>query len=1117
MEYENYRDIIKLNIDGVYQDGIATKILQHMDRIRNMSDISQSRRWVMELLQNARDCSYKDTGVKVRIELKDNELIFSHSGKPFRIKDVLSIINQVTSKASSEETIGQFGTGFMTTFLLSDRVTINSVLKEEGLPYKPFTISMDRSSSDKDGILAGIAKTMSELERVDASEEITDFSKEGYNTVFSYPLKDSYHYNIAKTGFEDLKETILYVMLFSTPLKEIELISHEGCEKRISYTRGNAEAIHDDEEIWVTGLNDLYLWDLTIREKESINGLDAGYTDNHILYRNEGDLTIAASYDNERSFKSFSSKLPRIFADFPLIGAEGFPFPVVVNDRRFKVNEPRSGITLVDNDNSPDAAFNKSIIGTAALLYRDLLRGAIELEFKNIENIVDIPGWRESKEMSEAWIRANVYDQIYECSVSKEYMISTEKGDRMLSDPALVLPAPVVCLENETDEVLRRDPWEGQENKKKTLSELLSAVIGYVVPACDEKWLKAVSGYEQHKEKIITLRDVAIKAGEFLQKVDVEKMSPMEWLQKLYNACLEEESLKTAIAAGQIDIFPSQNEDDWNNKKLYNIGEIYLDNEIPEVLKDVTEELDKLSSTDALVLRKSLLHKDFKIGQKEMKPYPVERIIEYISLRAARSYHVQLFSSYQSYYLSAWHNAWNMLVSCGPDEDFYRMAVRAREGLEAYEPLGTDIFGKSMWKSTYCSMLEEIASEVEAASSLDGMIQNYSALQNADEVCQWINDYVNCGKNYLSVMSGNFYPDQKGRLQNLITLYRDTMNYEELKDIMEVFSDQDNEYDVRGKLLDKRIVNTFQHIQNYTDRDAASKIGNMIDILLANGSLSKAPDNYQEACGKLLSWIRNHIDEASVYFPSYCSEENQMKLLTPHAAVALQKKADKMEAIMKELEAATPEEFIEKLRELKEGHGSSGLSRDGFISEYDVFYGADLTGADEDVFREIGVGGEKYAFKQIVEEYEEKGFVVSEDDEYCYKLSGTNPETGCKEEIEVLYADSEHYHQPGYDIKVTDIVYFDDNTVDSRKTKVHFYEVKTHTPNSIVRDRIILSNEQMALAARWKENYSIISVVYDHRTHQGLSAAELCNPIFLIGEKELINSERYIFYLRKAA
>ena len=37
----NYSDIINQSIEKVYQNGIAAKILQHMDRIRNVSDIGQ--------------------------------------------------------------------------------------------------------------------------------------------------------------------------------------------------------------------------------------------------------------------------------------------------------------------------------------------------------------------------------------------------------------------------------------------------------------------------------------------------------------------------------------------------------------------------------------------------------------------------------------------------------------------------------------------------------------------------------------------------------------------------------------------------------------------------------------------------------------------------------------------------------------------------------------------------------------------------------------------------------------------------------------------------------------------------------------------------------------------
>ena len=145
----DYQTLIEQNIGNVYQAGIATKILQHMDRIRNVSDVSQARRWVMELFQNSRDAAYDDQPVKIQIELQENGLFFSHSGRPFRVKDILSIINQVSSKSPGENTIGQFGTGFMTTYQLSEEVEIQAVLKDEGLPFKPFSIRMDRRGDRK--------------------------------------------------------------------------------------------------------------------------------------------------------------------------------------------------------------------------------------------------------------------------------------------------------------------------------------------------------------------------------------------------------------------------------------------------------------------------------------------------------------------------------------------------------------------------------------------------------------------------------------------------------------------------------------------------------------------------------------------------------------------------------------------------------------------------------------------------------------------------------------------------------------------------------------------------------------------------------------------------------
>lgn len=140
MKATNYSTRIDQSINSIHLAGIATKILQHMDRVRNVSDLSQARRWGMELLQNARDVSYDDQPVKICIRLEEDKLKFSHNGKPFRIKDILSIINQVSSKSGDSGTVGKFGTGFVTIFQLSEEVEIKSVIQDGELPHKPFHI-----------------------------------------------------------------------------------------------------------------------------------------------------------------------------------------------------------------------------------------------------------------------------------------------------------------------------------------------------------------------------------------------------------------------------------------------------------------------------------------------------------------------------------------------------------------------------------------------------------------------------------------------------------------------------------------------------------------------------------------------------------------------------------------------------------------------------------------------------------------------------------------------------------------------------------------------------------------------------------------------------------------
>mgnify|MGYP003490181436 FL=1 len=111
----------------------ADKIIQILDTVRDEASKSR-RRWIWELMQNAKDVPNQFEQVNIKIELSDSELKFSHNGNPFSIDNITGLIQQVSSKPSDstdENTTGKFGTGFITTHLLSDIIKVKGIVKRQ--------------------------------------------------------------------------------------------------------------------------------------------------------------------------------------------------------------------------------------------------------------------------------------------------------------------------------------------------------------------------------------------------------------------------------------------------------------------------------------------------------------------------------------------------------------------------------------------------------------------------------------------------------------------------------------------------------------------------------------------------------------------------------------------------------------------------------------------------------------------------------------------------------------------------------------------------------------------------------------------------------------------------
>lgn len=130
----NRNDIVKnAEIESELSD-----LKQHADKMilgfGNFNEFS-SNRAIWELIQNACDLT---TNCEVIIDYSKVGFSFTHNGKPFTTKALISLIKQVSGKYGDNTDIpevGKYGTGFLTTHTFGRRFLINSTLEANGLFY----------------------------------------------------------------------------------------------------------------------------------------------------------------------------------------------------------------------------------------------------------------------------------------------------------------------------------------------------------------------------------------------------------------------------------------------------------------------------------------------------------------------------------------------------------------------------------------------------------------------------------------------------------------------------------------------------------------------------------------------------------------------------------------------------------------------------------------------------------------------------------------------------------------------------------------------------------------------------------------------------------------------
>ena len=325
----------------------ADKIREHLSKVME-AEAQSSKRWVWELMQNAKDIPNKYGKVSIKIDLTANKLIFSHNGNPFSLENVIGLVQQTSSKNSTnndKNVTGKFGTGFISTHILSKKITVKGYVLYNGI-HRKLNIILDRESDSSEDLIPKIKRALDLMDQIEDNQLFPikhnyeyNRSELSFDTLFEFELLSDKSKKLATDGIDDLVNTLPQTLI---NLKEI---------KKVTVTNNGIPKIYEKKEIFTR--NNVTAYEVVISNLESKKFLS--------YRRDEITLAIEVNSFNPITLIKHFGQQPNLFRDFPLIGSEKFHFPYILNGHTFNPTERRDSISLHSEEGNEAIENRKSI------------------------------------------------------------------------------------------------------------------------------------------------------------------------------------------------------------------------------------------------------------------------------------------------------------------------------------------------------------------------------------------------------------------------------------------------------------------------------------------------------------------------------------------------------------------------------------------------------------------------------------------------------------------------------------------------------------------------------------------------------------------------------------
>lgn len=538
-------------------DNTAQGIFNYLKDVENKREIYE-KRWIWELFQNALDVAPPDRKVNIEITIDDNQLIFKHNGRPFRMEEVAHLIYHGSTKKQLE--IGKFGKGFLTTHLLSRKVRVKGIRED----HKKFNFLLDRSGNSADQMKDLMEKTWKEYQSsLRESEEKQLF----FTTEYTYPLNDS-SLSIAMVGVKEFAKIAPYVLAFNDQLGAVKTKSQDHV---VSFRK-------EDESITDIGI-------IYIKIKKEMES-DHPITYTMCIVRNS-DVEIAIPLTVLKSgnyqIEDVHDSIPKVFLAFPLFSTEDLPFPVVVSSKKFEPTDKRDGIFL-GKEKTADIELNRRLFRSAKELFIKFVSNPEVDRWENVHTLLHLGLPPDKDWLDKDWYIDYLKNFIYEIMNSR--VLRTDNGNSILLKEGFI---PYVESQEKVEEF-----W--------SLCNRFSAIKNKI-PArrFAVEWAQIIRQWESLgldlSERKITIEKLAEELEESgtlqffrskLEGVEVE----IDFLNDLCKLLLD---IKKVELFDHKNILPNQ------NGTLSRKPELYKDGGIGEVLKDISHKL-------GIDVRATLLH-----------------------------------------------------------------------------------------------------------------------------------------------------------------------------------------------------------------------------------------------------------------------------------------------------------------------------------------------------------------------------------------------------------------------------------------------------------------------------------------------------------------------------